>query len=118
MENLQKLADKVSSYKSYKQPVKDRVLKQFDNVQNLTDEQYKKALKILPEVMKANKVFISNYNNCFKQVQRLEIHSFVPELNALHFIGGNIIKTPQKATLKDAIEYIVYKGINFGEKRN
>ena len=63
--------------------------------------------------MKTNKLFISNYNSCLKQVERLEIHRFAPELNALHFIGGNIIKTPQKTTINDAIEYIVYKGISF-----
>lgn len=113
MENLQKLSNKVNSYKSYNQAVKDRVLKQFDNVESLTDEQYKISSKRLPEVMKANKTFITNYNNCLKQVHRLEIHSFAPELNALHFVGGNIIKTPQKTSLKDAVEYIVYKGINF-----
>lgn len=113
MNYLQQLADKVNNYKSYNTAVKDRVLKQFDNIEKLTEQQYKTASKRLPEVMKANKTFITNCNNCTKQVLRLEIHTYAPELNALHFVGGNIIKTPQKITIKDAVEYIVYKGINF-----
>jgi hypothetical protein len=113
MNYLQQLSDKVNSYKTYNQTVKDRVLKQFENISELTEQQYKTALKKLPIVMKANKTFITNYNNCKKQVYRLEIHAFAPELNALHFVGGNIIKTPQKTTINEAIEYLVYKGINF-----
>lgn len=113
MNYIKTLKDKVNSYKSYNQTVKDRVLTQFNNVESITEVQYKTALKKLPTVMKTNKLFISNYNNCKKQVYRLEIHTFAPELNALHFIGGQIIKTPQKTTINEAVNYIVYQGINF-----
>lgn len=107
------LIDKINGYKSYNQAVKDKVLKQFEPITEVTEQQYKTCLKKLPAVMKANKEFISNFNNIKKQVERLEIHRYSPEMNALHFIGGQIIKTPQKVTIDEAVELLVYKGINF-----
>lgn len=101
-----KLQEKINGYKSYNQAVKDRVLKQLNNVE-VNEVMYNKAVKALPNVMKANKAFTVKYNRLLKSVKGLERHSYAPEMNALHFKGGEIIKTPQKTTVEDALTWAI-----------
>lgn len=107
---LQKLADKINSYKSYNQAVKERVLKQLENRTELTEQQYKTVVKNIPKVMKANKTFIAKYNSEYKKVVGVHVHKFAPELNTLQYISGLTVKVPQKTTVKDAIEYLINNG--------
>lgn len=108
MSNLTTLANKIKGYKSFNQAVKDRVLKQFENRTELTDDQFRQASKRLYSVMVANKRHIIKVNRVTKQVKNLEIHTFAPELNTLHFNNGMQVKTPQKTTILEAIDYAIF----------
>lgn len=110
MNYLEMLADKINSYKSYNEAVKTRVLKQLENRTELTEQQYKTVIKNVPKVMKANKLFLTKYNNECKKVLGVSVHRFAPELNTLQYINGTIVKVPQQTTVEDAIKYLINNG--------
>lgn len=103
------LANKINGYKSYTQAVKDRVLKQLDNVQ-VNETMYNKALKALPAVMKHAKKQNILYNKLYTQALKLERHAYAPEMNKLHLKDGTILSTPQKTTMEQAINYLIING--------
>jgi uncharacterized protein (UPF0297 family) len=109
MNYLESLKAKINGYKSYNQAVKDRVLKQLENKTHLSENEYMQVCKKLGVVMKANKRFLVEYNKIKNKVVKLERNIYAPELNCIHFKDGTIKKTPQKTTINEAIEYIVYK---------
>lgn len=113
MNYLQMLTDKINSYKSYSQLVKDRVLKQLQNRTELNELQYKATIKKLGIVMKANKTYLTRFNIAKKQVYRLERHAYAPELNTLHFINNSSVKVPQMTSIDTAIDYVIVRGLNF-----
>lgn len=100
------LINKINGYKSYNQAVKDRVLKQLDNVQ-VNETMYNKALKAIPVVMRYAKKQNTLYNKLYTQALKLERHAYAPELNKLHLKDGTVLSTPQKTTMEDAINYCV-----------
>ena len=112
MNYLESLKEKINGYKSYNQAVKDRVLKQLENKTDITENQYKNVCKRLGVVMKANKRFLVEYNKLENKVVKLERHVYAPELNCVHLKDSTIINTPQKTTIEDAIEYIIYAAKN------
>lgn len=110
MSYLQILSDKINSYKTYNQAVKNLVLRQLENRTELTEQQYKTVIKNVPKVMKASKLFISKYNKEYKKVLGVSVHRFAPELNTLQYINGTIVKVPQQTTVEDAIKYLINNG--------
>lgn len=110
MNYLQMLSDKINSYKSYNQAVKTRVLKQLENRTELTEQQYKTVIKNVSKVMKANKLFLTKYNNEYKKVLGVSVHRYAPELNTLQYLNGTTVKVPQQTTVEDAIKYLINNG--------
>ena len=41
-----------------------------------------------------------------KNVEALERHSYSPEMNKLHLVGGKIYRVPQQTNINDAIIYV------------
>jgi len=41
-----------------------------------------------------------------RKVYRLEVHTYAPELNELHFTDGTSERTPQCTTIDQALEYL------------
>ena len=107
MDYTKQLKEKINSYKSYNQAVKDKVLKQLDNV-HLTEEQYNRNLKNLSIVMKVNKKHLQLFNKWVKLVYKLEAHTYAPELNKLHFKNGTYLSCPQKTTINEALEFLIF----------
>ena len=48
-----------------------------------------------------------------KNILKLERHLYAPELNKVHLINGDILKTPYMTTISHAINYCKYYHINY-----
>jgi len=42
-----------------------------------------------------------------KQIIKLEVHGYAPELNCLHFTKNRIVKVPQKTTIASALTFLI-----------
>ena len=48
-----------------------------------------------------------------KNILKLERHMYAPELNKVHLINGDILKTPYMSTILHAINYCKNNHINY-----
>jgi len=104
------LQAKVNSYKSYTQQVKEYVICNFITAYTGTidEKAYNTALQRLPKVMKEVKKRLITRNKWLKEVVRLEIHKYTPELNKLH-TKTHVFKVPQMVTIETALTYLISK---------
>ena len=107
---IQQLRNKINSYKSYSNEVKQEVLKQLENRAEPTEDQFKTVLKRIPLVMKSAKKYLTKVSKLNKRVEGLEVHAYAPELNKLHLKCGSVYNVPQKKSIKEAVEYLVKSG--------
>ena len=107
MSNLSKVSDKINSYKSYSTKVKNEVLKQLENRDEISDDRLSLILKRIPTVMQKTRAYLTRYDRTLKAVYRLERHKNSPEMNQLQFKDGEQIKVPSMTTISDAVAYVV-----------
>ena len=114
MNYIASLKDKVNSYKSYSQEVKDELLRTIDSIPSyIEEERYQTALKRIPAVMKITKEKLAKVKRIKKNVFRLERHAFAPELNTLWFKDGKKATVKGCTTIEEAIDMFVYNGEQF-----
>lgn len=114
---MKHIINKINSYKSYSQQVKDRVLAQVNPTLNISDAKEKEILKRIPAVMKANAEHVRKFNRVQKVVIKLERHTYSPEQNCLYIKGGVKISTPGANSIENAVEQLVTYNYNLVKDR-
>jgi len=91
---------KVQRIKFYKNNIQRVQNLSIENIEN-----YNFKIEIINHAFNLRKLAL--LPKITKQVLKLEIHKFAPELNTLHFTKNRFLKVPQKTNINDALSFTI-----------
>lgn len=105
--NLDKLKMLITKRAGYSAVVKAEVLKQLNGIaSDISDDKYWQASGNIETCLKATKELLKRCNIIKKQVLKLEVHKYAPELNKVHLKNGATIAARGCTTIEQAIKHL------------